>query len=685
MDPILKHHFNNFKNSFEIVTSGSSPDEEKAREAKAFEKFVNYMLFSLDYPDVFTGNIELLDFICVGGGNDTGVDGIGIKVNERIVRSKEDVKEIAETSRKLVVEFVFIQSKLRQGIDIGEFSKFTLGIKNFFSDGYLPENQHIKDIRDIKDFIYSDHNIISKLDNTPCLYVYYVTTGSEASDDRNFIGAQRALQDDLQRGNFYFETVSIEHVGGKQLVKFCRELENRFEVMFEIMDIFPLIANLKTKEDIKKAYTFTCKATEFLKILTKEDGQLRRSLFNSNVRDYLGNKGPVNKEIEQTIAENPEMFLLCNNGVTIVCSDFEQVRDKLVKLEDPQIVNGCQTSNSVFNLRDNPNIEKVQILVRVISTENLGIANKIVRGTNKQNLVLDEAFEATLPFHQDVLEPFFLSVGSELKIYYERRAKQYNDDPFIKRTQVVNLRIVTQTFVAMFLNMPHESHRHEAKLLEEYGGDDRAKRRIFIEDHEPALYYACALTWYMFERYFREELIDSKYKAFKSHLYFIFRNGAGSLPPTFKVGSKAVRSYCEKLTQLLSVQYFDEQLQNTLAIFDDAQETWLSRGKSHHGIKDNKEFTDLLIEIIRPTITQHKVVKDVEEKPTVYEGRVINIIWRDGKWFGFIKRGNYEDNLYFDSRGHKGDPSKLTYYTQVRYEIGHNQQGDMAINVELVD
>lgn len=99
---------------------------------------------------------------------------------------------------------------------------------------------------------------------------------------------------------------------------------------------------------IKKAYTFTCDAKEFLKLLRKDDDTIRRSLFNDNVRDYLGNKGVVNSEIEKTIINEPEMFLMCNNGITIVCSDFLQIRDKLVSIDNPQIVNGCQTCNSIF-------------------------------------------------------------------------------------------------------------------------------------------------------------------------------------------------------------------------------------------------------------------------------------------------------------------------------------------------
>lgn len=93
-DLILKSHFNNFKETFEIVTTAASPQETRNKEAKAFEKFVNYVLFSRDYPDIFTADTELLEFVCVGEGYDTGIDGIGIKVNDRLVRSSNEIKDI---------------------------------------------------------------------------------------------------------------------------------------------------------------------------------------------------------------------------------------------------------------------------------------------------------------------------------------------------------------------------------------------------------------------------------------------------------------------------------------------------------------------------------------------------------------------------------------------------------------
>lgn len=680
MEPILKAHFTKFKQSFEISTFAPTPEEEIQNEAAAFEKFVNYVIFSLDYPEIFTADIELLNYVCAGSGNDTGIDGMGIKINDRLVRSEEEILQITKSSKKINIDFVFIQSKMRSKFDASEFNTFGIGVKHFFSEATLPENSKIKAFRKLKDFIYSDEKVISKLEKNPNVQLYYVGMGKQPTDD-HFAGTVKMLEKEFLNGDFYFDEVSIKIISGKTLVNFCKELENNFSVQINILDIFPLIVDVKT--EVKKAYAFTCSAAEYLRILIKEDDTLRRALFNDNVRDYLGNKGFVNSEIEKTVIENPEMFLLCNNGITIVCSDFDQVRDKLVKVENPQIVNGCQTSNSIFNLRNNPNILKTQLLIRLICTENPNVSNKIVRGTNKQNQVLEEAFEATLPFHQDILEPFFLSIENSIKIYYERRSKQYNNDALIKKTQIVNLRILTKSFVAMFMNLPQNAHRHEAKLLEEYAGE-KDIRKIFREDQSPYPYYVCALTWYIFEKCFREGKIDKRYETYKSHLYLIFRESLGEYLPSF-IKSKTIETYCNKLIKGLEITKFEANLPNILSVFDDTQELWTKEmGKSRFGIKDNDEFTSVLIAQCRKKFFTQKSSVIPSEIQT-YEGTILNLRIEPTRWYGFIRRGFNYENVYFDGRAYKGDIKKLLPETKVRFNFNDNNGRFYATNVKIIN
>src|ERR1035438_8947782 len=228
MEPILKSHFIKFKKDFEVETR-----DDPQQEARAFERFVNYVLFSLDDPDVFIADTELLDFVSVGGADDTFIDGIGVTINDRLIRSIDEINEIVDSSKKLSIEFVFVQSKMRSGFEISELNNFGTGVRLFFSETALPENSKISEFRAIKDYIYSNEKVISKLQKNPSLRLYYVGTGSEPVND-HFSGIQSVIKEDLAKSTeCYFEHIDFAVVGGKRLIKFCQELANSFEVRSE--------------------------------------------------------------------------------------------------------------------------------------------------------------------------------------------------------------------------------------------------------------------------------------------------------------------------------------------------------------------------------------------------------------------------------------------------------------------
>ena len=126
---------------------------------------------------------------------------------------------------------------------------------------------------------------------------------------------------------------------------------------------------------------------------------------------------------------------------------------------------------------------------KIISTNDLDITNKIIRGTNRQNIVYDEAFECTRDFHK-LLEELFTVLSenqSNNKIYYERRSKQFYNNTSIKSYQKVSFRILIQSFISIFLNEPHMGHKHESRLLQLYKG------KIFIDTQSKLPYYVSSL------------------------------------------------------------------------------------------------------------------------------------------------------------------------------------------------
>lgn len=84
------------------------------------------------------------------------------------------------------------------------------------------------------------------------------------------------------------------------------------------------------------------------------EGRLQRRIFYENVRDYQGTDNSVNKEISNTIKEENtrDQFVLLNNGITVITRVLKSLGGNVYELSDFQIVNGCQTSNEIFNLTE---------------------------------------------------------------------------------------------------------------------------------------------------------------------------------------------------------------------------------------------------------------------------------------------------------------------------------------------
>ena len=161
---------------------------------------------------------------------------------------------------------------------------------------------------------------------------------------------------------------------------------------------------------------------EFLKEFKGARGELD-SLYDKNVRVFLGRTGKTNKGISATLREEPQNFGLFNNGLTIVARAIEAGENGAWVLTDPAVVNGCQTTRTLWDtlteqLRapvatDVERIEKYRdwrvrlergsVAVKIVRVapaedesldEDDGLLGKITRYTNTQNTVQEKDFIA---------------------------------------------------------------------------------------------------------------------------------------------------------------------------------------------------------------------------------------------------------------------------------------------------
>ncbi len=627
-EPIINAKFKRFRDSFGLNTMA---------DGDAFERFVNSAILTSHQPDAFSADAELLDKICVGGQADTGIDGIAIKVNGVLVQAKEEASDIIQTAKRAGIEFVFIQSKYKPHFDAQELTTFIAGVRNFLSNTpTLPVNDKIKEFLHLKDYLLSDE-VVYDWESNPSVRMYYVAMGKWKDEPHHLALAEQGKAD-IKSLNIY-DNVELHFVDSEYLKRILDSNENKFTAIVETIDNM----ELTPVTGVENSCIALCNAEEFSKMLITEEGLIRKSLFDNNVRDYQG-ENTVNTEIIETIIREPAKFVLLNNGITIVCDDFVPNNRKL-RITNPQIVNGCQTSTVIFEaLKKNYPITNVPLIIRVISTKDAEISNQIVRGTNRQNIVLDEAFEATKDFHKD-LEKFFNSYESGLpeRIYYERRSKQYAGNPSIKQTQKINLRILTQYFVAMFLNMPHKSFRHESMLLREYAN------MLFQETHSKLPYYVASYAFVNLEKLFRERKFHPELRSYKAHILMMFRQYIAGNCPNLS-SERPIDEHSRKLLDVLrSEPQAYQAFENVATLLRSCMQSWVRDfNRSRFAMKDVEDFTTFILKRTQEESAAPKQPIAIEAE-SIYRGVVIKtLIDRYGQPCGFIRK--FPNNIFFHSK-----------------------------------
>lgn len=607
LEPVIKNYMRDFSKKFSF---------ESLNDNAVFERFVNYNILYKHNAEAFLGSSDFLEKVSVGNGNDLGIDGIGIKINDVFVTDKREIEDIVEKTNRVRCEFIFIQSKDTTKFDLGEYQKFLSGVLAFLSESQAnPVNKEVRKYLKLKEYIFSDDFDVIWEDN-PSIKLYYVYLGTikylahTADADNQFLEAVR------HTNCYNCEDQAINIIDSEHLKRVCAENLNLFTTSLDIIYTMPF----ESVENVENSCVAICTGEELCnKLLRAEDDTIRRNLFYDNVRDFQGETA-INEDIRSTIKEDPNSFVLMNNGITVVCDSLLQQNRKLT-LKNPQIVNGCQTSNMIFLAqKEGANISKINVIMRIIGTQDDLLAGKIVKGTNKQNIVYDEAFETTKKYHKDMEEAFpLLDNLSGVKLYYERRSKQYRHES-IKQNQKVSMRSLLQGYVAMFIGKPEEAYRHESKLLSIYDG------KVFVERHSVLLYYTVAVFEYYWSEYIRKN--SDNLKQYKNFLYHLMFASLLLIDPKIPVKEKEIDSYCKKLITYLR-DNANIVFKRAVEVFENSRAKWIEMGRSIDGLKDVADFTKVMLVQCGNAET---VSLDTREYGTVY--RVIR-----GE-FGFIKCEN---------------------------------------------
>ena len=522
MDRLVQSYMDSFLKSQDIVEKNQS---------KQFEMFASYCAIEQMYSE----NFNPADVV-IGEGDDCGIDAVAIIVNGTMITSQEEIDDLIDLNKKLSeISFIFVQAKTSSNFDYGDMGTFGAGVKDFFSDNpQMKRNEAIKEKSKIVEYIFSKATYIKK---NPTCYLYYVTTGKWV-DDQNCVGRIEIARKDLLDLNI-FSNVVFTPVGADLLQKYYRNTIDVIEMEIEFSNkvLLPEI------QGVTQSYLGYISSESYLKLITGDNGEIRRSVFYDNVRDFQGDN-PVNHEMAESLKTDSQKFILLNNGVTVICKGLSSIGNKFT-LTDYQIVNGCQTSHVIFNNREYIT-SGLQLPIKLIETENDDTVNKIIKATNRQTEVSDEQLIALNEFHRK-LEAFYSTFTGTNRLYYERRSKQYNYGSDIEKVRIVSISTQIKAVASMFYDKPHLASRYYGRLLNSIDG-------IFNDEHQLLPYYTCAFTLYRLEFLFRNKSISAQYRKFKYFILMMIKYDLADekIP---QMNADKINAFCKKILDTVSDNY----------------------------------------------------------------------------------------------------------------------------------
>ena len=529
MHVILKKHTEEIAEQFEI-----SEDE-----STLFEIYCNYCVVSKSFLGRFN------PFHVTTKEDDASIDGLAFIIDGDLILSEDDALQAFDTHKTgLDTKLIITQSKSGEKFDKDEISNFGMGIKDFLSlNPKLPNGEVNQESLKILNIILDNLNKVAN--KLPDIEIYYCTSGVY-SKDREIVATFEIIDRDV-RSLDIFKEVLVKPLGRNELIKIWNSINSNNEAKLHLQEYF----GIPEMPNIPQSYIALVNAKEFVdKLLRDENGNIKNEVFEENIRAFLG-ETPVNKKIKNTLENinKKKIFSVLNNGITIVTPELTLTpNSKEIHLKNYQIINGCQTSNTLFYNYEYLN-KDTNIVVKCIESTNEEYITEIISATNSQTEIPKESF-FSLKEKTKQIQSFFTIQNnlksSDNRIYFERRENEYKQYNY-QQSRIFDIKLLCRAYNAMFLDQPHNSSRYVAKIFEIQGDN------LFKETDQEISYYVSALTHYKLNSLINSKKLNANtHSALRWHVLFIFKHLVHGEIKNIQPNSKAMNKYCEKILTILT-------------------------------------------------------------------------------------------------------------------------------------
>ncbi len=467
---------NNLSNNQLLLKECISQDFSESNSHSDISDYFEFFAASQVLKNYNMSDDELDDGL-TGGGLDGGCDGIYIFLNGNLISS--DQIESLSAPKGSSLTLAIVQAKNTFSFKEDALMKWKTVSENLLSmSNSLDSFKQRYNESTIESFgMYRD--IVTKLIRCQLkctIHYYYVTLAAELHPN---VQQQADELINIVKKFYPAANVKVDFVGADKLMELYNA-DSEISINLELADQ-PIALGKKAD------YVALINLSTYFKFITDETGLLRKSFFEANVRDYQGHNS-VNSSIAESLHNvSEEDFWWLNNGITILASKVTPVTNRELLLVNPEIVNGLQTSNEIYNYFNSHiellNTESRNVLVRIIVPESEEARDNIIFATNNQTNIPKSSLRVTDTIHLQI-EMYFKSRG----LYYDRR-KNYYKNQKKKSSEIIGVSFLAQCLISLILRKPDYARARPSTLLT----DDSTYKTLYEDNQELNAYYNIAL------------------------------------------------------------------------------------------------------------------------------------------------------------------------------------------------
>jgi AIPR protein len=420
-----------------------------------------------------------------GKGDDGGIDAAYLFVNGRLLSGDLAPEDLEHYKKNVVLDWVIVQAKRQTSFKEDVFPKIQQTLADIFDlqqDAKTLRKSYNAAIVEMAERFRVARRYLQAVGAEINTHIFYACKGDTAQIHPKIDTQKQRLEKAVVTAIPGSSTCKATPMGARELADLAAKAPQTKRPLL-CADLFIVSGGYICLASLDQYFAFI-----------SEKGELLRYLFESNVRDYLEDVD-VNNDIRESLrTPSGEDFWMLNNGITVLAENVIPTQEKTLMIDDPQIVNGLQTSEEIFNYcSGHPNPQHLQrrVMVRVITSTSSDSQDRIIKATNRQTGITAAQLHATEQVHRDI-ERIFPGNG----LYYDRRKKywQYKDKP---KDQIVSIQDLSQALIAIFEQRPDTARARPGDAF------SKKKKELYDRLYDPQnpldFYVSCALIQKMME------------------------------------------------------------------------------------------------------------------------------------------------------------------------------------------